>query len=88
VSFCAIAGGRPAGAHKRTPAGRSERLVLLTAAFEGELSARPPAGAGLDDLYDAGVLAWTAARAVRGAARRLPMEPSLDRRGLRMEIVY
>lgn len=42
--------------------------------------------AGPDDLLDACVCAWTAARMVRGEGRRFPTEPLVDARGLAMEI--
>jgi predicted RNase H-like nuclease len=74
---------------KRSPAGRSQRLRLLEIAFGPEVrDARPPRGAAWDDLYDACVLAWTAARVAAGTAVHLPTEPQRDERGLRMEIVY
>ncbi len=47
--------------------------------------ARPAAP---DDLLDAVAAAWTARRVVEGIAERLPAEPAMDRRGLRMEIVF
>ena len=42
----------------------------------------------MDDALDAIVAAWTAGQAVLGKARTLPENPSLDSKGLRMEIVY
>lgn len=44
--------------------------------------------ASIDDFLDACAAAWTAARLVTGTAQRLPAEPPVDARGLRMEIVY
>ena len=88
VSFWALAQRMlPHAKHK--PDGLAERLRLLHGIYGpglGDLAA--PAGAALDDLYDACVLAWTAARLASGTAVHLPEEPQLDSRGLRMEIVY
>lgn len=42
--------------------------------------------AGPDDLIDACACAWTAARRVRGEAKRFPDSPPHDERGLAMEI--
>jgi predicted RNase H-like nuclease len=45
-----------------------------------------PSAVAPDDLLDAAVCSWTAARIARGEARRFPPSPPLDARGLRMEI--
>jgi predicted RNase H-like nuclease len=88
VSFRALAGGGGTPAYnKHRPAGQAERRTLLESVYDA-LPARSAAGSAIDDLYDACVLAWTAARVVRGEALRLPAEPAYDSRGLRMEIVY
>lgn len=88
VSFCALKGDCLRHA-KHTREGHRERLALLGGVFGPTVRDwRAPTGAALDDLYDAAVLAWTAARVVRGEARTLPSEPGVDARGLRMEIVY
>jgi predicted RNase H-like nuclease len=44
-------------------------------------------GCAADDALDALVAAWTAARAVEGKARTLPVSPQRDSRGLKMEIL-
>lgn len=44
--------------------------------------------AQLERLRDAVAAAWTARWVVEGIAERLPAEPAMDRRGLRMEIVF
>jgi predicted RNase H-like nuclease len=89
VSFAALNHGRAMQHNKKTPAGRSERALLLTALFEAEASSfAVPSGAARDDLYDACVLTWTASRIARGESASLPTEPQVDARGLRMEIVY
>lgn len=41
---------------------------------------------GADDLLDAAVCSWTAARIARGGGRCFPQAPLIDRKGLRMEI--
>lgn len=89
VSFWALNGRRPLAYAKRTPAGQQERLRLLSPVFEDNLSSIPlPAGMAVDDFYDACAAGWTARRFAEGRACRLPPDPSLDARGLRMEIVY
>jgi predicted RNase H-like nuclease len=96
LAFLRLAGA-PLGHPKRTPAGRRERLRALRRAPRGFVEAmgrvfRDGTGplrrrdAAPDDLLDACVLAWTALRIARGGARRLPQEPEVDSRGLRMEI--
>ena len=93
VSFWALAGGRPMAHHKATPEGFEERRGLLATALgttiptreEARSLARPAAA---DDVLDAVVAAWSAHRQAEGWASRLPPEPSVDARGLRMEIVY
>ncbi len=92
VSFRAIA-GRPMAHPKRKSAGYEERRELLQKALETSILSREDArdvarSAQPDDLLDATVVAWTAYRFANGIAKRLPPEPPLDRRGLRMEIVY
>ena len=89
VSFAMLNGGWPFHANKKTPAGSAQRAVLLRRAFGAAFAALVlPRGAAPDDLYDATVLAWTAARIALGEAVSLPAEPEWDSRGLRMEIVY
>ncbi|MCU1458419.1 MAG: hypothetical protein JWL73_2511 [Actinomycetia bacterium] len=48
-------------------------------------SGKPPRVAW-DDVLDATVVAWSAARVVAGTAGRLPGAPPVDRHGLRMEV--
>jgi predicted RNase H-like nuclease len=81
--------GRPCTHGKKSPAGAVERLEALQAscAWLGGQPSRPPRGAARDDLLDALAVAWTAERVAGGAAEALPVEPEIDRRGLRMEMV-
>jgi predicted RNase H-like nuclease len=93
VSFWAMAGKQPMQHKKRRQAGYDERAALLeeklgatiwprNEAFEIARPAKP------DDLLDAAVDAWTAGRVAEDNAERLPTNPPIDRRGLKMEIVY
>lgn len=91
LAFMRLA-GRPVTASKRTPDGLGQRRTLLEAAGVDTgclLSALDRRLAAADDLFDAAVLCLTAGRIADGSAVRLPPgPPSLDRRGLRMEIWY
>jgi predicted RNase H-like nuclease len=93
VSFWAMAGNQPMQHKKRRQAGYDERAGLLETRLDVSIwprkdafKAAPPAKP--DDLLDAVVAAWTARRVAEGKAERLPNNPSEDRHGLRMEIVY
>jgi predicted RNase H-like nuclease len=88
VSFCALNVDVCLQHMKRSAAGREERCRLLSGTFDDFAQLSPPRGSAWDDLYDACVLAWTAARLATGCERRLPANPQYDARGLRMEIVY
>ena len=78
---------------KRRQAGNVERAVLLEEklgttiwpreeAFEIARPAKP------DDVLDAAIAAWTARRVAEDNAERLPTNPPMDRRGLRMAIDF
>jgi predicted RNase H-like nuclease len=93
VSFWALAGKQPMVHKKRRQAGYDERAMLLEEkldvtiwprkeAFENARPAKP------DDVLDAAVAAWTARRVSEDNAELLPTNPPIDRRGLRMAIVY
>jgi len=89
VCFWALRGEVHLQHAKRRREGEAERLTLLESVYDGSIRGlRPPRGAARDDLYDACVLAWTAARLAAGTAVHLPAEAERDERGLRMEIVY
>jgi predicted RNase H-like nuclease len=69
------------------PAGLDQRRALLVGeGYEPATLARPPRGAGPDDLLDAAVNALIARRILRGEAQPFPAEPERDARGLRMAI--
>ncbi len=92
VSFGAL-GNHPMTHSKRTPEGFAERRALLSQAFAQPIWDRASARslvrpAAADDVLDAVVAAWSAHRFATGAAGRLPEEPEVDGRGLRMEIVF
>jgi predicted RNase H-like nuclease len=88
VSFCALA-RRHIATRKATWAGMRERLDLL-ASVDIELpSDMGTAGvAGVDDVLDAGVAAWTARRIARGEASSLPDPPERDASGAPVAIWY
>jgi len=92
VSFCALA-GHPLDHPKRKQTGYDVRRELLGSALDVAIWPRNEAfgvarPAKPDDLLDATVAAWTDRRAAEGTAERFPVAPPVDRRGLRMEIVY
>jgi len=83
VCFAALA-GEPLTVPKRTWAGVERRRRLLTAAgivLDGELGLAGHA-AGVDDVLDAAVAAWTARRVRRGEAYSLPDPPEVFGDGL------
>lgn len=93
LCFWALNDRRAMTYNKKRSAGRNERWAILRKLIPG-LPAEPqlppdikPACA-MDDYVDALVAAWTAARIVRRTATRIPAEPALDERGLRMEMWY
>ncbi len=92
VSFWALA-GRPMEHSKATAEGFNERRELLMEALGVDIPERRAAGAwakpaAADDVLDAIVAAWTARRHAIGTAGRLPGEPQIDARGIRLEIVH
>lgn len=93
VSFWALAGGLPMVHPKAKPEGYEERHSLLVEAIGIAVPDRADAfklarPASPDDVLDAIVAAWTARRWAEGLADRLPTDPQVDARGLRMEIVF
>ena len=63
------------------PNARANLLASLRQRISDELYA-------LDDLNDAFAALWTARRILLGQAQRIPDEPDIDARGLRMEMWY
>ena len=96
LAFRSLAGA-PMRHNKKTPAGREERLRALErlasfrtvrALLDTVATRYRRSQVGLDDCLDACVLAWLAGRIGAGTAQRLPAQPPLDAKGLRMEIWY
>lgn len=85
VSFRALA-GRPL-ASKRSWNGMRARLAALEAAGIA-IPAEVDDGIPTEDLLDATVVAWSAARIARGEARTLPEEPAAEERAARMLVWY
>jgi predicted RNase H-like nuclease len=88
VSFCELA-GRPMSYRKGSSAGRQERRLTLESAF-ADLGAIEKSGIEqaipIEDIFDAAVACWSAARLANGKARSLPDEVPLDVTGLPMAI--
>jgi predicted RNase H-like nuclease len=83
VSFTRLA-GRPLTTRKSTWAGMYQRRALLSAAgisMDTDFGV-PGASAGVDDVLDAAVAAWTARRYASGQARPLPDPPEVFSDGL------
>jgi predicted RNase H-like nuclease len=77
VSFAALA-GRPLRNSKRSWNGQMERRLLLASAGI-ELPDELTAGhAAADDVLDAAIVAWSAARKERGEAATLPVDPPVQ----------
>jgi predicted RNase H-like nuclease len=91
LCFWALNGRKAMRLNKKTTAGREVRWRVLRRVFEG-LGSNPTVPrelkglCGADDYVDALVAAWTAACVARGEARRIPEEPEVDERELRMEM--
>jgi predicted RNase H-like nuclease len=77
VSFAVLSGGRPMAGSKRTWNGMQERLAALATAGIGlpDRLGRAGSVAGVDDVLDAAVVAWTARRIARGEAISFPSPP-------------
>jgi predicted RNase H-like nuclease len=93
VAFTVLNGGRHMALPKKVknrpnPPGLDERRGLLARlGIPREITAaRPPRGAGPDDLLDACVLALVAARVLRGEAVSFPEAPTRDASGLPIAI--
>lgn len=93
LTFRALNGGRALASQKRSPEGITERWRLLrNVILNLPAMAALPAGlrklCAVDDYVDAVAVAWTAARCLQQQATRVPAQPPLDPRGLRMEIWF
>jgi predicted RNase H-like nuclease len=94
VCFWALAGGRPMRHRKKTVAGMSERLTILTR-YEPEAAAFVTRALAetrrrdlvADDVIDA-IVAFITAEATTVALRSIRGEPLVDEHGLIMEMVH
>lgn len=83
--------GAPMIHRKKSPAGREERLALISGTFgqgvfESAYGLLRGYHVGSDDLADAFAAAWTAARIRVGKAERFPRERTVDSEGVPMHI--
>ena len=95
LAFWALNGANPLELPKKVKSSPSQpgldlrRGLLENAGFSSgvlDTASWPRRVVGPDDVIDACALAWSAARLLRAEAIRLPADPPLDGRGLRMEI--
>ena len=98
LAFGSLSGQIPQH-NKKTPEGFRERMASLagfgfqifkplTSKFNDIRRSYSGGLVGKDDILDAGVLAWVAARIRRRQAHCIPDNPMLDEKGLRMEIWF
>jgi predicted RNase H-like nuclease len=83
--------GYPMRHKKKSTEGKAERLGALQGNFSGigrVLGAFPRSQVASDDILDAYAAAWTAIRIAENAAKRIPLGPPIDVKGLRMEMWY
>jgi len=90
LGFQALNQDKPLVAGKAIAAGLIQRLRLLAVLRLGdvveEASSGIIKGASLDDVLDATICCWTAYRIATGKAQRIPSDPPVDSRRLRMEM--
>ena len=90
LSFTLLNEDRPLRSSPFQEEGVLERMALIRNKLPGteEIITRvPPAGAGQWHVMNAVGLLWTARRASGRAMNRLPMDPTWDGKGLRIELV-
>ncbi len=89
--------GAPMQNNKKTLTGRAERIQALESigrfrtlrdTLDTVSTTYRRSQLGVDDFLDACALAWVAVRIATGEATCLPSEPSIDQKGLRMEMWY
>ena len=96
ICFWALNGGKPITSPKDTPEGRGDRIAALANAkapaqqiYCDARRAFPILGqVGRDDILDALAAAVTAYRGWPNQFRKLPEHPPMDKRDLRMEMVF
>lgn len=95
LAFWALNGAQPLDEPKKVksrpygPGLALRRKLLAAAGYSRSFVEACPfrvKDCGADDVLDAMVCAWSAARIVRGKGRRFPAEPDTNVAGLRMEI--
>lgn len=90
LSYTNLNGDVPLATSPHHQEGVLERMQLIREKLPGaeEVILRvPPAGAGQLHVMQACALVWTARRAAGRAMSRLPMDPTWDDSGMRMELV-
>lgn len=90
VSFTAMNGDTPLTTLPYHEDGHLERLELIKQQLPGIdsiVTRTPPKGAGAVHVMQAAALVWTARRASGRAIARMPIDPTWDSEGMRMEIV-
>lgn len=90
LCFFEANGGVPLLARKKSMDGQRQRRALLTSVGvrwdDDTMASIRKRDAAPDDMLDAAIAAWTAWRHAHGQALRLPDDPPIDGRGLRMEM--
>ncbi len=90
LSFAHMNGDEPLTSSPYHDEGLAHRLDLIRSKLPGidEVVSRvPPQGAGIQHMYEAAAMIWTARRASGRAISRLPMDPEWDEAGIRVELV-
>ena len=90
LTFSQLNDDRPLTTSPYHQDGIVERMALLREKMPGieeTVMRTPPAGAAQVHLLQATGLLWTARRAAGRAMNRLPMDPTWDSNGMRMELV-
>jgi len=91
VSFFYMNGGVPMRFPKKNALGREERISLLRTwcanSIDESLVTNRQLRCKADDIIDAFAALWTARRIYHRESVSLPLRPSFDRYGLRMEII-
>lgn len=90
LSYYVLNGDRPVTSSPYQEEGVLERMHLIRSKLPGvedAITRTPPKGAGQIHLVQAAGLLWTARRAAGRAINRLPVDPTWDSTGLRMELV-
>lgn len=90
LSYTLLNEDRPLSTSPFHQDGVVERMNLIRLKMPGSeevLMRTPPDGAGMVHIVQAAGLLWTARRALGRAINRVPVEPTWDSHGLRLEIV-